>query len=271
MANRYFNNNKVDGESYDAADVEAIETGFQVVENEIDAHTADTANPHSVTKSQVGLGNVDNTSDANKPVSTAQQTALNGKKDDFVENAAFNKNFGSAAGTVCQGNDSRLSDTRDPNAHSHAISDTTGLQTALDGKSANGHGHSISDTTGLQTALDGKEAADPDILKADTTDELSVGFTTTAETLASDTITPDFTAQHVKTRTCAGNVTINAASAIGECKVKFDPNGADRTVTAGANVTILDGFTDMLTGGEYHAYIYSLDGTSTVVKFVEIV
>jgi hypothetical protein len=30
-----------------------------------------------VTKSDVGLGNVDNTSDANKPVSTAQQTALN--------------------------------------------------------------------------------------------------------------------------------------------------------------------------------------------------
>jgi len=33
-------------------------------------------NPHGVTKSDVGLGNVDNTSDINKPVSTAQQTAL---------------------------------------------------------------------------------------------------------------------------------------------------------------------------------------------------
>ena len=32
-------------------------------------------------KSVVGLGNVDNTSDANKPVSTAVQTALNGKED----------------------------------------------------------------------------------------------------------------------------------------------------------------------------------------------
>jgi hypothetical protein len=41
------------------------------------AHTGNTSNPHSTTKSQVGLGNVDNTSDANKPVSTAQQTALN--------------------------------------------------------------------------------------------------------------------------------------------------------------------------------------------------
>ena len=35
----------------------------------------------ALTKSDVGLGNVDNTSDANKPVSTATQTALNLKKD----------------------------------------------------------------------------------------------------------------------------------------------------------------------------------------------
>lgn len=44
-------------------------------------HIANKANPHSVTKTQVGLGNVDNTSDANKPVSTAMQTALNLKFD----------------------------------------------------------------------------------------------------------------------------------------------------------------------------------------------
>mgnify|MGYP001004894363 CR=1 FL=1 len=40
-------------------------------------HIANTSNPHSVTKAQVGLGNVDNTSDLNKPISTATQTALN--------------------------------------------------------------------------------------------------------------------------------------------------------------------------------------------------
>lgn len=40
-------------------------------------HIADANNPHKVTKSQLGLGNVDNTSDVNKPVSTAQQTAIN--------------------------------------------------------------------------------------------------------------------------------------------------------------------------------------------------
>lgn len=54
--------------------------GFAVdmaTQAELDAHKNSTANPHAVTKAQVGLGNVDNTSDANKPVSTAQQSALN--------------------------------------------------------------------------------------------------------------------------------------------------------------------------------------------------
>lgn len=38
-------------------------------------------NPHHVTKAEVGLDNVDNTSDLNKPISTATQTALDGKAD----------------------------------------------------------------------------------------------------------------------------------------------------------------------------------------------
>jgi hypothetical protein len=53
-----------------AADVTALET-------ELGVHEAANDNPHSVTKAQVGLANADNTSDANKPVSSATQTALN--------------------------------------------------------------------------------------------------------------------------------------------------------------------------------------------------
>lgn len=78
------------------------------------------------TKAQVGLANVDNTSDANKPVSTATQTALDGKAD-----------------TV----------------HTHSIAQVTSLQASLDGKAAVVHSHVISDVSGLQTALDGKEAS----------------------------------------------------------------------------------------------------------------
>ena len=47
--------------------------------NHSDLNLDDGTNPHGTTKSDVGLSNVDNTSDANKPVSTAAQTALDGK------------------------------------------------------------------------------------------------------------------------------------------------------------------------------------------------
>lgn len=48
--------------------------------DKIDAFASRTDNPHSVTKAQVGLGNVDNTSDKDKPISTAQATAINEAK-----------------------------------------------------------------------------------------------------------------------------------------------------------------------------------------------
>jgi hypothetical protein len=45
------------------------------------AHLSNTSNPHSTTKSQVGLGNVDDTTDLNKPISTATASALALKYD----------------------------------------------------------------------------------------------------------------------------------------------------------------------------------------------
>ena len=53
----------------------------RALNSSLTAHVSDTANPHNTTKSQVGLSNVDNTSDMNKPVSTAQQAALDLKAD----------------------------------------------------------------------------------------------------------------------------------------------------------------------------------------------
>ena len=69
------------------SDITAIESAATTLagrvttaEGSLSGHIANTENPHSVTKAQVGLGNVDNTSDANKPVSTATQSALDGKQ-----------------------------------------------------------------------------------------------------------------------------------------------------------------------------------------------
>lgn len=61
----------------------------QNVQNNLNAHIADKSNPHEVTKQQVGLGNVDNTSDMNKPVSTAQASAIGAVQsnlDDEISN-----------------------------------------------------------------------------------------------------------------------------------------------------------------------------------------
>lgn len=61
---------------------------------ELTAHTGNTSNPHNVTKAQVGLSNVDNTSDLDKPVSTATQDAL-----DLKQNVTDNS-FSTSAKTV---------------------------------------------------------------------------------------------------------------------------------------------------------------------------
>lgn len=55
--------------------VDGLVTGFATA-TQLSAHTTNTSNPHSTTAAQVGLGNVNNTSDVAKPISTAQQAAL---------------------------------------------------------------------------------------------------------------------------------------------------------------------------------------------------
>ena len=66
---------KLDGLKYQAG----ITSDINAVQTNLKTHINNKSNPHKVTKDQVGLGNVDNTSDANKPISNATQTALNGK------------------------------------------------------------------------------------------------------------------------------------------------------------------------------------------------
>jgi hypothetical protein len=77
-------------------------------------------------KADVGLGSVDNTADADKPVSTATATALGGKSD---------------------------------TGHTHAQSDVTGLAAALSGKSDTGHTHTASNVTDFDTAADARVVA----------------------------------------------------------------------------------------------------------------
>ena len=54
---------------------------FTETDTIINDHITDKNNPHGVTKEQVGLENVDNTADLDKPISNATQAALDEKAD----------------------------------------------------------------------------------------------------------------------------------------------------------------------------------------------
>ena len=63
------------------AEIQRAKEAEATITSNLSRHTSDYENPHHVTKAQVGLDNVDNTSDVNKPISTATQNALNLKAD----------------------------------------------------------------------------------------------------------------------------------------------------------------------------------------------
>jgi len=74
-----------------AASLDDLNADLAALYDKTALHEARVDNPHSVTKEQVGLGNVDNTSDADKPISTATQVALDGKASTTsLEQAASN-------------------------------------------------------------------------------------------------------------------------------------------------------------------------------------
>ena len=60
---------------------QAREAADLILTNDLANHIANVNNPHNVTKTQIGLSNVDNTSDAAKPISDATQIALDAKQN----------------------------------------------------------------------------------------------------------------------------------------------------------------------------------------------
>lgn len=151
--------------------IQGVATVAEGADAGIQAHVADFNNPHSVTPDQLNLATIatsGNYSDLggvpltfapsahNHAISEVSllQEALNGKassahvhgniSNDGKVGATPNKPlitttagavttgaFGTIANSFCEGNDSRLSDTRAPTAHSHAISEITNLQNTL--------------------------------------------------------------------------------------------------------------------------------------------
>lgn len=68
------------------AEIKRAKEAEAAITSDLNNHIQDYQNPHKVTKDQVGLGNVDNTSDADKPVSDATQTELDKKANQTYVN-----------------------------------------------------------------------------------------------------------------------------------------------------------------------------------------
>lgn len=113
----------------------------QIIDNlsTLTTHTGNKDNPHGVTKTHINLGNVDNTSDASKPISDATQTVLNGKVDnsrvltDVPASAKFTDTTYGVATTSTNGlmssTDKQNLDTNTASRHTHTN------KTTLDGLS----------------------------------------------------------------------------------------------------------------------------------------
>ena len=113
------------------------------------AHIANKSNPHSVTKAQVGLGNADNTSDVNKPISSATQTALNGKSDKAHKHKTADISDMPSALPADGGN----ADTVD-GKHANDFAASNHTHTAADiGAAASSHTHTKSQITDFPASL----------------------------------------------------------------------------------------------------------------------
>ena len=151
----------------------------------------------TLTKGDIGLTNVDNIADADKPISTATQSALDTKAASTHTHA------------IDDTTDLRAAlDAKAPLSHEHVIGDTSGLQTALDTKAPLAHTHAIADVSGLQEALDTTVASHTHTSSSITDFQEATQDTIGSTIVAGDNISVDY-------NDTAGTVTISTADQAG--------------------------------------------------------
>ena len=155
-----------------AAQGVALKTITEGIQNELNTHEANVSNPHAVTAEQVGLGKVNNTTDMEKPVSTAQQTAIDaaaaigtGAQSSIDTHAANKSNpHGVTAEQVGLGNVDNTADADKSVNHATTAGTLSGLTATvaelnvLDGITATTAELNYVDgvTSNIQTQLNGK-------------------------------------------------------------------------------------------------------------------
>ena len=132
-------NYSVIGHSHTVSDI--TDSNTLATNLNLTTHTSNINNPHQVTKSQVGLSNVDNTSDLNKPISTAVQSALNDLEDriDAIDEIGSSITLASLGGASATDLTNHISDTNNPH-------NVTYTQT---GAAATSHTHELTDVTDI--------------------------------------------------------------------------------------------------------------------------
>ena len=108
-------------------------------ETKIDTHISNKSNPHSVTKAQIGLGNVDNTSDANKPISNATKTELDKK----IQTVSITGSGNAITNATISGTTLTLSKEATYNNYTLPKSTTTALGGIMIGYAENGKNYPI--------------------------------------------------------------------------------------------------------------------------------
>ena len=110
---KWFGIDAIRGENGKSAYEYAVEGGYVGTEEEFanemahlgddGEHVANKNNPHGVTKAQVGLGNVDNTADMDKPVSTATQNAMSALESELSSVISAHKSASNPHGITADG------------------------------------------------------------------------------------------------------------------------------------------------------------------------
>jgi len=215
----------------------ATPNSVKTVNDALSSHTSDTDNPHGVTKAQVGLGNVDNTSDANKPISTATQTALNAKADKV--SGATSGNF---AGLDANGN---LTDS------GSKASDFKTKQTAVADPTASGMGLEFI-ATASQNA-NGEMAVTKKTVQDGTTSQK--GVVQLEDSTSSTSTTKAATPNSVKTVYDLANTKQDAL-----------PTSGDATDTYAINISG-NAATASLAERSKQAYVLAVDGEATTATY----
>ena len=131
--------------------ISTLNSSISTVSSNLGSHASDTSNTHSVTAAQVGLGNVDNTADADKSVSYANTagaaTNWSGKPS-WIGSSKPSYSYSEISGTPTLGTASALDSSSDlATSHSGCLPTVGAVNNGLNGKANSSHTHSKSEIT----------------------------------------------------------------------------------------------------------------------------